>query len=207
MAIAVTVAATVETVAQAEQGATIVAIPVTLLGIAFRNQVETLVVNVEVQEEKGATLAVTPVTLLGIAFRNWVETSEAAVTVGVALERAIHAAELVTWPEIVRLRDSLVLVTSVVVLVTWLVIVTGEEAVEAVETPVEVAASATSAAKEVTLQENALLLDCFPNQQTKGWKTNSKDQLLDTDKVPCGSCLKQNLVDELPALYSHGQLD
>lgn len=103
--------------------------------------------------------------------------------------------DLVTWLGNVRVRDSLVVVvvTSVVVLVTWLgivtreveeeegealvvamsvvvlviwhVIVTREEVVEVGEALVEVVASATSVVKEVTLQGSVLLLDCFPIQQ------------------------------------------
>lgn len=72
----------------------------------------------------GATLVVTLVTWLGIVLSP-AERSPAAV------ELAILVVELVTWLGIVRARDSLVVVvTSAVVLVTWLVIVIRGEAVE-----------------------------------------------------------------------------
>lgn len=79
---------------------------------------------------------------------------------------------LVTWLGIVTREveeegEALVVVMNVVVLVIWLVIVRREEVVveEGEALVVEVVASATSVVKEVTLQGSVLLLDCFPIQQ------------------------------------------
>lgn len=160
--------AVMKTAVSVKRLVTVVVSLVTWLGIAFRNPAAA--VNVEeppVVVEVGATLAVKLVTLLGIAFRKEPAVNvEAAAVVVVLVTRVVESD---TWLEIVRRRDSLELVTSVGVLVTWLVIVTGEEVVEeAVETQVEVVESVTSVVKEVTLRGNVLLLDLLSNQQKDG---------------------------------------
>jgi hypothetical protein len=75
-----------------------------------------------------------------------------------AAESAIRVVELATGLEIVPLRDSPRLVTSVVDLITCLAIVSGEEVVE---TLVEEAGLVSTATRKVTLQGIVLLLDCF----------------------------------------------